>query len=541
MESSVKRYPIGTQIDKYKILSVLGEGGIGIVYKVYHQQLDTCFALKMCKIQDVSVYERLKIEGRAQTKLKHPHIVSVLNMITYEDSPGIVMELVEGVSLDQWLYANSPDQDTVETIFQQILDAMSYAHSRHVIHRDLKPSNILISQYNTRPFAKVCDFGLAKIPKAKGHTLTQTGAMMGTPAYMSPEQIRNSKDVDQRTDIFSLGAIFYEMVTGHMAFNGADTLELLNAVANESPIAPSLHVSNLERRHLAAIYGALEKIPEKRIQDCEMFRSVLRGEKWWKIPLVEDRTETTSILGDSDATEPIQRTIISPPSIAHSTETITRSKATERSLAETKPQKTVVYEPLQSNPSRRWNSIWFVGLLVTVVVALLVVVSFVVLEEKAGETEEMATEHHDIEQEIVLSDESKSQTVEKTKATETQKKRVSTTKNRKSKGQIEIEIALNPSKKEKKKEEIRKKAEEAKKAEETQKKEKKQIFADVSFEGADALWLQKNGEKYPAGKVPEGTYTVYARFGSAELSVRQISLKAGEKRHIRCTPLRKCN
>ena len=219
----MKRYPIGTQIDKYKILSVLGEGGVGIVYKVYHEQLDTCFALKMCKIQDVSVYERLKIEGRAQTKLKHPHIVSVLDMITYNDSPGIVMEFIEGVSLEEWLFDNSPDQETIEHIFHQILDAMSYAHSKKVIHRDLKPSNILISQYNTRLFAKVCDFGLAKIPRKKGHSLTRSGVMMGTPAYMSPEQIRNSKHVDQRSDIFSLGAIYYEMVTGHTAFDGTDT------------------------------------------------------------------------------------------------------------------------------------------------------------------------------------------------------------------------------------------------------------------------------------------------------------------------------
>ena len=228
------QFEIGDNIDKYTIVDILGEGGTAIVYKVVHHLLHTEFALKVSKHQYSQIYERLLREGRIQTKLKHPHIVSVIDILESKSYPALLMEYIEGVSLDNWLDKNKPTPELSERLFLQIVNATEYAHNQGVVHRDLKPSNILIMEFNGQPFAKICDFGLAKEVQDSHQNLTRTGDLMGTPAYMAPEQIRNAKGIDHRADIFSLGVIYYEMITHEMAFSGQDSLEILNAVAHRS-------------------------------------------------------------------------------------------------------------------------------------------------------------------------------------------------------------------------------------------------------------------------------------------------------------------
>ena len=158
------QFEIGDRIDKYILVDVLGEGGTAIVYKVMHHLLHTHFALKVSKHQYSQIYERLLREGRIQTKLKHPHIVSVIDVLQSNSYPSLLMEYIEGVSLNVWLEKNRPTPEQAEGLFLQIVNATEYAHSKGVVHRDLKPSNILIMEYNDQPYAKICDFGLRHKP-----------------------------------------------------------------------------------------------------------------------------------------------------------------------------------------------------------------------------------------------------------------------------------------------------------------------------------------------------------------------------------------
>ena len=266
---------------KYVIDSELGEGGLAVVYKVRHATLDTPFAVKILKVTLPSLQERLITEGQLQAQLQHPNVVKVTDVIKIDGFPALVMEFIDGIALDDYLNESAPTPKEAEEMFLQILDAVEEAHDRGIIHRDLKPANVMMQRTKTKLIPKVCDFGLGKNLAKEGQT--RTGQQMGTPAYMAPEQIRSTKDVDQRADVFSLGAILYELLTGHRAFKGANTLDLLNAVASQPHATPRLYVQDLEERYVQAIDGALTKNAQFRIPDCGTFRQVLLGEEPWTV------------------------------------------------------------------------------------------------------------------------------------------------------------------------------------------------------------------------------------------------------------------
>ena len=266
---------------KYVIDSELGEGGLAVVYKVRHATLDTPFAVKILKVTLPSLQERLITEGQLQAQLQHPNVVKVTDVIKIDGFPALVMEFIDGIALDDYLNESAPTPKEAEEMFLQILDAVEEAHDRGIIHRDLKPANVMMQRTKTKLIPKVCDFGLGKNLAKEGQT--RTGQQMGTPAYMAPEQIRSTKDVDQRADVFSLGAILYELLTGHRAFKGANTLDLLNAVASQPHATPRLYVQDLEERYVQAIDGALTKNAQFRIPDCGTFRQVLLGEEAWTV------------------------------------------------------------------------------------------------------------------------------------------------------------------------------------------------------------------------------------------------------------------
>ena len=183
--------------------------------------------------------------------------------------------------MDDYLNEEKPSTKYAEELFLQILDAVEEAHERGIIHRDLKPANVMMQRTRNKMIPKVCDFGLGKNLAKEGQT--RTGQQMGTPAYMAPEQIRSTKDVDQRADIFSLGTILYELLTGHRAFRASNTLDLLNAVASQPHPTPRLYISDLDDRYIQAIDGALTKNAQFRIPDCATFRRVLLGEEDWLV------------------------------------------------------------------------------------------------------------------------------------------------------------------------------------------------------------------------------------------------------------------
>ncbi|NOZ52762.1 MAG: serine/threonine protein kinase [Gammaproteobacteria bacterium] len=214
---------------KYQILSLLGRGGMGSVYHVMHEGLKRQDALKKLHEQyaeDPEFVERFMREARAMARLDHPHIIRIYDVFADGDANYIAMEYFAGGSLVKQLEEREHiDQDAVIFIVKQLASALAYAHTQGVVHRDIKPDNVLVTSDNT---VKITDFGIAAV--ADELTLTSTGQMVGSPRYMSPEQAKGSA-TDQRSDLFSLGIVFYEMLTGEMVFEGDSSIAIIGKLA----------------------------------------------------------------------------------------------------------------------------------------------------------------------------------------------------------------------------------------------------------------------------------------------------------------------
>ncbi|MGA2249523.1 protein kinase domain-containing protein [Terracidiphilus sp.] len=270
-------FPVdGSHIGRYTILQPIGMGGMGVVYRARDEKLEREVAIKMLSpgvLSNSEARRRFRVEALALARLNHPHIAAVYDAGEQDGQDYIVMELVHGETLSNRLRSLRPlDIQTASQIVLEILDALREAHAQGVVHRDLKPGNIMIT---SRGHAKVLDFGLARMLQADLST-TQTQGIAGTPMYMSPEQALGAP-VDARTDLWSLGVIFYETLTGQTPFRSDSTVGLLHAITQ----SPLIHVRQL-RPDLppvadAIITRALEKDPGKRYQSAEeMYRDLAR-------------------------------------------------------------------------------------------------------------------------------------------------------------------------------------------------------------------------------------------------------------------------
>lgn len=252
---------------------------MAIVYRVRHEQLGSEHALKLLTVSSKSIRARLLQEGRVQATLRHENIVSVTDVVTIGDAPGLVMELVKGPTLEDLLSHKKLSLDQVDLLAQGILRGVAAAHRQELIHRDLKPANILLELGHGRIVPKVADFGLAKVLDAGGGmSQTRSGMAMGTPHYMAPEQIRDAKSVDARTDVFALGAIFYEMVSGERAFPGEDMLTIFSAIAGGKARPIRENCPDLPEYMAAAIEGALHIDRDQRIASCDALLALWRDE-----------------------------------------------------------------------------------------------------------------------------------------------------------------------------------------------------------------------------------------------------------------------
>jgi len=269
----------GSVVDRYTVEGTLGEGGMAMVYRVRHNQLGTYHALKVLTIASVQIAQRLIQEGRVQATLRHPNIVAVTDIVDLSGSPGLIMELINGPSLDDFLVKEQLSLDQIDALASGILSGVAAAHAQDLIHRDLKPANIMLAITPNGLVPKVTDFGLAKIlGGGEGFSNTRTGSTMGTPHYMSPEQIRDSKNVGPRADVFSLGAILYEMVAGRRAFDGSDLLAIFNAVAN-GDVRPVRELRpDVPERMERAINGALAVELTDRIASVAELLAVWSGD-----------------------------------------------------------------------------------------------------------------------------------------------------------------------------------------------------------------------------------------------------------------------
>lgn len=269
----------GQDIERYTVDAILGEGGMAVVYRIRHRELGSEHALKVLTTAARGVRERLIQEGRVQATLRHPNIVEVRDILDVSGCPGLLMELVDGPALDTWLESNRPTPIEAERIFRAIVSAVAHAHARNLVHRDLKPANVLMAPFGDSWIPKVADFGLARIltDDDPGMRRTRSGMAMGTPAYMSPEQIRDAKSSDQRTDIFALGCILYELVTGEGCFRREDIASTFNASLSGEYRPPREIDPGIPEPIVQAIRGCLRTDRNFRLPDCASILAVLDG------------------------------------------------------------------------------------------------------------------------------------------------------------------------------------------------------------------------------------------------------------------------
>ena len=273
----------GSRLGRYTIGGLLGRGGMGAVYRATDSSLGRDVALKVLPPEvagDPDRLDRFRREARALAALNHPNIVTIFSVEQDGDTHFLTMELVSGRALDAVIDGRPMPLERVQTIARAVTDALSAAHEKGIIHRDLKPANIV---QNDSGLTKVLDFGLAKMrenPGFPGASMTrletQIGTMVGTPAYMSPEQIAG-QDVDQRSDIFSLGVVLYEMVTGVRPFSGRSTLEMASSVLHDAPAPVSVLRSTLPEELASVIGRCLEKSAESRFASMSDVRKALDG------------------------------------------------------------------------------------------------------------------------------------------------------------------------------------------------------------------------------------------------------------------------
>ncbi len=319
-EASIRGGLIGQEVSHYRILEILGEGGMGVIYRAEDIRLGRIAALKFLPEEftaDARALSALEQEACLASSLNHPNICSIYELGTHQEQPFIAMELLAGQTLKDLLVLDVPGTagstaplpvDRVLDIAIQVCDGLQSAHEKGIIHRDIKPANLFLT---TRGVVKILDFGLAKLVQGAESAaeegkkdltsandpsaltaikLSRTGIAIGTAAYMSPEHIRG-EHLDARTDLFSLGVVLYQMSTGTSPFYGDTPASLFDAILHQTPVGPSSLNPGLPAGMERVINRAVEKDRNRRYQSAEEMASELRRLVSPPIPIASVETE----------------------------------------------------------------------------------------------------------------------------------------------------------------------------------------------------------------------------------------------------------
>jgi serine/threonine-protein kinase len=264
---------IGETIEHYRILEIVGRGGMGVVYKALDVNLDRTVAVKVLSAElrdDPEFVERFRHEARVQAALNHPNIAMLFDFCVWNGSPVAVMEFIEGETLQHMIQRNGPvPAHLALPMFIQALRGVAAGHRRGIIHRDLKPANLMITDEGV---VKVTDFGIAKVQSSTG--LTQASTRVGSSSYMSPEQILGLS-VDVRTDIYAMGVTLYELLCGRPPFQARTSFEIESAHVRDLPLPPVAYYSQIPRQAVDAVMRALAKDPNDRFASAEEFIQAL--------------------------------------------------------------------------------------------------------------------------------------------------------------------------------------------------------------------------------------------------------------------------
>ena len=297
---------LGQTIGSWRVASLVGSGGMGRVYRAVQPNIGARVAIKVLardQAHDLVQLERFFAEARVVNLIRHENIVNVLDLLTSPDGPPcIVMEYLDGSPLSAVIAGRAPlpVREVIELALD-VLAALAAAHQKGIVHRDLKPENVFVTPGGR---AKVLDFGIAKLlRKDPASGPTQAGAFLGTPAYLAPEQVREARDIDGRADLYSLGVVMFEALTGRLPFAGPSVFNLLRAHVETPP--PRLRDArpDVPEALEGAVLRALEKTPDARYRDADAMADALRA-------VLAEKHETDETV---PSTVPLPRTTLAPP------------------------------------------------------------------------------------------------------------------------------------------------------------------------------------------------------------------------------------
>jgi len=295
---------INENIQHYSILNELGRGGMATVYRAHDNKFDTNVAIKVLKkefVHNDNIRKRFLSEAKSMFKMSHPNIIKVNDLIEENDTVAFVMEYIEGETLKEYTDRKGKlKDDEIKIIFIQMLEAVGYVHKQNLIHRDIKPSNFMINKDGK---VKLMDFGIAKNTDARSaeYTLTHTGMQMGTPMYMSPEQIKSSKDVGPQTDLYSLGVVLWQMVTGRKPYDTSAISSFdmqLKIVQEDLPPTNSIWDN--------CIKEATQKNTYLRFKSISAFEAALRGNSSEHTVIEEQKPSGSNSSDNRGNSEPLE-------------------------------------------------------------------------------------------------------------------------------------------------------------------------------------------------------------------------------------------